>query len=41
MTLAARRIRNQRIEDNLEFDFAVAPALEARLKGPLADRLLH
>ena len=28
------------LEENLEFDFAVAPALEARLKGPLAEQLL-
>src|SRR5207247_6166215 len=28
------------LEENLEFAFAVAPALEARLKGPLAEQLL-
>src|SRR5256885_11917132 len=28
------------LEENLEFDFAVAPADETRLKGPLAEQLL-
>jgi len=40
MTPAARRGRNQRMEEILEFDFAVAPADEARLKSPLAEQLL-
>src|ERR1051325_5964913 len=39
MTPVTQLSRNHDTEENLEFPFAVAPAIETRLKGSLAEQL--